>query len=238
MYCKNEKTSLYFGFVAGIVISIFVPMEVSAQAVDVNAAVERCSELTTPGSAEQATCVGCVLVYMATNTDNPDPKCNAYLSLNKPIASQPIQAIDSAEIEKDVAEQMVACNKNFALNCQCWEKEYREGRAKGLRNYEVQPTSHCYSKDRIKAYAYPRCVRFQWNTIEQFDSYCGCVAEDFAASIIEHGEAYENAAVTDAAKACNLSQQERLTPERGKERYEKYGRRGPTLDPHAYRKVL
>ncbi len=234
---RNKKWSLCLGFAAGIIISISAPMEVSAQVIDWGVANDRCAEVVSPGSAEHQQCMACVLTHMATNADSTDPKCKAYSNLNKPIASQPIQAIDPAEIEEDVAEEMARCDRNFALNCQCWEQEYREARANGLGKGEAQPTSNCYSKDRMKAYAYPRCVRFQWNMIEQFESYCGCVAENFAASIVEHGEAYENAAVLDAAKACELSQQERLAPERGKERYEKYGRRGPTLEPHAYRKV-
>ena len=90
---------------------------------------------------------------------------------------------------------------------------------------------------KFSLYTYPVCVRVQWKMIEQFESYCGCVAENTAESIIEHGDPYKNAAQRDAAKACELSKQKRLTPERGKERYEKYGRQGPSFDLNAYRKV-
>ena len=36
--------------------------------------------------------------------------------------------------------------------------------------------------------------------IEQFESYCGCVAEDFTASIIELGKSYENSAFREAQR--------------------------------------
>jgi len=239
MYHNNKKGSLCFSLAAGVFISIFMSMDVSAQVVDYPEALARCSEATNDSKA-QSTCLGCVLFYMSTNTDNPDLRCKDYLSLNKPIDPKPVpvETLNPEELEQEVAELMARCDKSYSYNCQCWEEEYRASRANGLDKFEAVATSACYSRDRIKAYIYPVCVRTQWKMIEQFESYCGCVAADTAESIIEHGELYKNTAQLDAAKACELSKQERLTPERGKERYEQYGRRGPSLDITAYKKVL
>ena len=237
MRCNSMERKLWLSLAAGVIFLLSVPMQASAQLFDINEVSKRCGEVVSPDSGEHRVCMQCVAVAIATNAVSTDPNCKDYSSLNKPVAPKPVQATNPADIEKDVAELMAACDRGFAINCQCWEKEYRDSRANGLGKHEAQPTSQCYSKDRIKAYAYPRCARTQWKMIEQFESYCACVAEDFAASIIEIGETYENGAFLDAAKTCELSQQERLTPERGTERFEEYGRRGPTFDLQAYRKV-
>lgn len=127
------------------------------------------------------------------------------------------------------------------MNCQCQEKEYRANRAKGLNaaDAEFNSSSTCVSEEKIKAYEYPLCVKPMWKTIVEFESYCGCVAEYIAAETKKGWSVGANPKNLrlPATKACGYGNQERLSPEAGKERYNKYGSRGPSYDPYAWQNL-
>ena len=172
------------------------------------------------------------------------PLMNAQALVEAPAA---IEAIDPAEMEAEVEMIRGRCDRVEQLNCQCWEKEYRDNRANGLEveAAATEISSACVSPERIKAFEYPRCViqSKQWIKIVEFESYCGCVADYIATktkldwSVAGTSTPWSRFLSRDAAEKCGYGQQERLSPDAANERYAEYGRRGPSLDPVAWKKV-
>ncbi len=172
-----------------------------------------------------------------------NPACKDYTHLYvAPVKVKEI--IDPADIDKKATELKNYCNSlhpnRKILNCQCWGKEYRALRAKGINNahYNLSDISNaCVATDKIEQFQYLQCVVHagMWNKIEDFKSYCSCVS-NYIATETKKGWAVGATPKTlrlPARKACGYAQQKRLSPEAAKERFKIYGGRNPPQDPAA-----
>ena len=233
MNIKYFRRTCFSIYLSGILLMIFGAGDTYAQQfLNPKVAAGRCSQYS---EGQLAACKGCVVApdFMAKQ-----PMCKDYIHLMSVDASvETPKKIDSADIEKKVTELKNHCNNlnppKKIINCQCWEKEYRENLAKGINNNDLTTgiSSACVATKKIKDYQYASCVtqEKQWMKIVEFESYCGCVS-DYIATETKKGwnvGAPPKTLRLPAAKACGYAQQKKLSPEAAKERYKKYGRRGP-----------
>ena len=237
MNTKYSKRTSFPMFLSGVLLIIFGAGDAFSETInwDPKVAAERCGQYS---GGQQAMCNSCVT---APGILASQPMCKDYLHLmgvdTSVEAPKKIEKTDSVDIEKKVTELKNRCNNlnppNQIINCQCWEKEYRENLAKGINNNDLTTgiSSVCVATERIKDYQYASCVtqEKQWMKIVDFESYCGCVS-DYIATETKKGwdvGATPKTLRRPAAKACGYAQQKRLSPEAAKERHKKYGRRGP-----------
>ena len=235
--CNKDKTGRLLIFF--IVSLLGIGDAVSQPVVSVPEAMSICPNVTGNDGKALGACILCLTQSSAASASTD---CKPYLHLKDAIPPKPAVVITPAEIDKGVAALMDRCGHKALWNCQCMEKEYRADRAKGLKDYEAasNTSSACVSEEKIKAFEYAQCVKPTWNRFVEFESYCNCVA-DYIATETKKGWSVGVTPKTlrrPAPKACGYAKLERLSSEAAKERYKKYGSRGPTYDPSTWRNLL
>lgn len=236
MITMCPKRTSFSVLLSGVLLIIFVAGDAYAlMSVDPGVAIERCSKYT---PQQQTSCKACVVApgVMAKQT-----MCKDYLHLMDidalDEAGKQTVKTDSVDVETKITRLKNHC-KNLnpskkIVNCQCWEKEYRNNLSKGINNDDLRKdiSSACVATDKIKKYQYASCVTHegQWKKIVNFKSYCDCVS-DFMVVEIKKGwnvGVGPNSLRRPAAKSCGYVRQKKLSAADVKDRFKKYGRRGP-----------